>query len=170
MYWYFGPILPFQFNKTYIQFNITINKLSWFLIGWIREHFFWSKKYAKIVLGSFCVMIHDPMYRYSNWNRRNKLTCFLKLNFDNNNNKSPTLTYDQIYLRSLMLNNSTTKIIYDNYKLAFCHNGLRNDNIIWFKSIVYEQHNMIKLLFVLICFKMHQFFHLKHNTKIPSLK
>ena len=44
--------------------------------------------------------------------------------------KIVTLTYDEIYLLLLMLNNDTKNIIYENKKIIFCHDKLRNDNII----------------------------------------
>ena len=39
------------------------------------------------------------------------------------------LTYDQTYLLLLSWNNGTKNIIYDNYKLVFCHYELQNCNI-----------------------------------------
>ena len=43
--------------------------------------------------------------------------------------KTLTLTYDQSYLRLLVLKNGTRKIIYDNYKLIFRHDKLRICNL-----------------------------------------
>ena len=45
-----------------------------------------------------------------------------------------------------MLNNTTSKLIYVNDKLIFCHNVLQNDNIIQSGLKITEQHNMIKTL------------------------
>ena len=59
-----------------------------------------------------------------------KLSMIVMIYFFDDKLKIATLTYGQIYLQLLVLNNATSKFVYDSYKIIFCHENIHNDNII----------------------------------------